>query len=143
MNGSEGARVAAILQSAIRLSKLTYRDIERELGWSVGTVTRLMRGGLEFKLKHMLSILGVLQFSPGRLFTVAYPFERGNSPGEDRLQTLLEAMYAQPAQPARPAAEQPAVTQDKIDQMVLSALRNLLRAGIENAPNKQSDQLEK
>jgi transcriptional regulator with XRE-family HTH domain len=143
MNGSEGARVAAILQSAIRLSKLTYRDIERELGWSVGTVTRLMRGGLEFKLKHMLSILGVLQFSPGRLFAVAYPFERGNSPGEDRLQTLLEAMYAQPAQPARPAAEQPAVTQDKIDQMVLSALRNLLRAGIENAPDKQSDQLEK
>jgi transcriptional regulator with XRE-family HTH domain len=143
MNGSEGARVAAILQSAIRLSKLTYRDIERELGWSVGTVTRLMRGGLEFKLKHMLSILGVLRFSPGRLFAVAYPFERGSSPGEDRLQTLLEAMYAQPAQPARPASEPPAVTQDKIDQMVLSALRNLLRAGIENTPDTQPDQVEK
>ena len=63
---SEGARITSMLQSAIRLSNLTYRDVERELGWSVGTITRLMRGGLEFKLKHLLSILRVIHFSPAR-----------------------------------------------------------------------------
>src|SRR5258708_12801464 len=73
MSKSEGARITSMLQSAIRLSNLTYRDVERELGWSVGTITRLMRGGLEFKLKHLLSILRVIHFSPARLFALAYP----------------------------------------------------------------------
>src|SRR5258708_26596143 len=84
MSKSEGARITSMLQSAIRLSNLTYRDVERELGWSVGTITRLMPGGLEFKLKHLLSILRVIHFSPARLFAAAYPFTLTANPAEDR-----------------------------------------------------------
>ena len=137
MPKSEGARITSMLQSAIRLSNLTYRDVERELGWSVGTITRLMRGGLEFKLKHLLSILRVIHFSPARLFAVAYPFARGDNPAEDRLQRLLENMHGEPESWERPAAaanqlrpRQP-VTQEDVDSMVMVSLRKLIR-GVED-----------
>jgi transcriptional regulator with XRE-family HTH domain len=138
MAKSEGARITAMLQSAIRLSNLTYRDVERELGWSVGTITRLMRGGLEFKLKHLLSILGVIHFSPARLFVVAYPFTKGDNPAEDRLYRLLENMHGDPEtweQSAAPAAAharaKQAVTQEDVDSMVMVSLRKLIR-GVED-----------
>jgi transcriptional regulator with XRE-family HTH domain len=136
MSKTEGARITAMLQSAIRLSNLTYRDVERELGWSVGTITRLMRGGLEFKLKHLLSILRVIHFAPARLFVVAYPFTRGDNPAEDRLQRLLENMHGEPEtweRQAAPASSRPkqTVTQEDVDSMVMVSLRKLIR-GVED-----------
>jgi transcriptional regulator with XRE-family HTH domain len=134
---AEGARITAMLQSAIRLSNLTYRDVERELGWSVGTITRLMRGGLEFKLKHLVSILRVIHFSPARLFAVAYPFSRGDNPAEDRLQRLLENMHGEAeswdktAIAALPAKPKQTVTQEDVDSMVMVSLRKLIR-GVED-----------
>ncbi|HLX10781.1 MAG TPA: helix-turn-helix transcriptional regulator [Thermoanaerobaculia bacterium] len=136
MSKAEGARITAMLQSAIRLSNLTYRDVERELGWSVGTITRLMRGGLEFKLKHLLSILRVIHFSPARLFEVAYPFVKGDNPAEDRLQRLLENMHGEPetwersVAPAVAVRPKQAVTQEDVDSMVMVSLRKLIR-GVE------------
>jgi transcriptional regulator with XRE-family HTH domain len=137
MSKVEGARITAMLQSAIRLSNLTYRDVERELGWSVGTITRLMRGGLEFKLKHLLSILRVIHFTPSRLFAVAYPFTKGDNPAEDRLQRLLENMHGEPetweksVAPASSARAKPLVTQEDVDSMVMVSLRKLIR-GVED-----------
>jgi len=137
MSKAEGARITAMLQSAIRLSNLTYRDVERELGWSVGTITRLMRGGLEFKLKHLLSILRVIHFSPARLLAVAYPFTKGDNPAEDRLQRLLENMHGEPetwektAAPAASNRPKQAVTQEDVDSMVMVSLRKLIR-GVED-----------
>jgi transcriptional regulator with XRE-family HTH domain len=137
MSKSEGARITAMLQSAIRLSNLTYRDVERELGWSVGTITRLMRGGLEFKLKHLLSILRVIHFSPARLFAVAYPYSRGDNPSEDRLQRLLENMHGdaeswdKSAAPPAQVRPKQTVTQEDVDSMVMVSLRKLIR-GVED-----------
>jgi transcriptional regulator with XRE-family HTH domain len=143
MSKSEGARITAMLQSAIRLSNLTYRDVERELGWSVGTITRLMRGGLEFKLKHLLSILRVIHFSPARLFSVAYPYTRGENATEDRLQRLLENMHGdaeaweKPAVAVAPTVSaapvvssrpKQTVTQEDVDSMVMVSLRKLIRS---------------
>jgi len=137
LSRSEGTRITAMLQSAIRLSNLTYRDVERELGWSVGTITRLMRGGLEFKLKHLLSILRVIHFSPARLCAVAYPYTRGDNPAEDRLQRLLENMHGEPESweksvtPPTPARPRQTVTQEDVDSMVMVSLRKLIR-GVED-----------
>jgi len=126
MPSVESDRIISLLKNAIRLSNHTYRDVEREMGWRVGTITRLMRGGLGLKVEHLLSILHVIGFSPGRFFVAACPILTAAEPAEDRLFRLLEQMYADPALQAAPSAANP---QDEIDEMVQTSLRKLIASG--------------
>src|ERR1700724_647406 len=127
MPSDEKDRIVSRLKNAIRLSNHTYREVERELGWRVGTITRLMRGGLGLKVEHLLSILRVIGFSPGRFFAAACPIAAAAGPQEDRLFRLLEQMYADPSTlHAPPSATSP---QDEIDEMVQASLRKLIGSG--------------
>ncbi|ERR1700687_216967 len=128
MPSAESDRIISLLKNAIRLSNHTYRDVERQLGWRVGTITRLMRGGLGLKVEYLLSILRVIGFSPGRFFAAACPAANGAGPAEDRLFRMLVQMYAEPA--AGPGEVPPAGgPQDEIDEMVQASLRKLIGAG--------------
>ena len=127
MPSDEKDRIVSLLKNAIRLSNHTYRDVERELGWRVGTITRLMRGGLGLKVEHLLSILRVIGFSPGRFFAAACPIAAPAGPQEDRLFRLLEQMYADPGTLHAPAP--PTNPQDEIDEMVQASLRKLIGSG--------------
>jgi hypothetical protein len=144
MTTAESERITSLLRNAIRLSNCTYRDVERQLGWRVGTITRLMRGGLGLKVEHLLSILRVIQFSPARFFAAAFPPLAGANPLEDRLCRMLEQMHGEsplagpiagsPPLPALAAAATPATAssgrdatrQDEIDEMVRTSLRKLI-----------------
>jgi transcriptional regulator with XRE-family HTH domain len=129
MSTAESERLISLLKSAIRLSNYSYRDIERQLGWRVGTITRLMRGGLGLKIEHLLSILRVIDFSPSRFFAAAYPTTEPAGPEEDRLFRLLEQMYGDPeALRAATARRGGAANQDEIDEMVRVSLRKLIGA---------------
>ena len=125
---AESDRIISLLKNAIRLSNHTYRDVERQLGWRVGTITRLLRGGPGLKIEYLLSILRVIGLSPGRFFAAACPIAVGAEPAEDRLFRLLEQMYAEPD---TPQAEPPPATspQDEIDEMVRTSLRKLIGSG--------------
>src|SRR5260370_34168594 len=101
MPSVESERIIALLKNAIRLSNHTYRDVERELGWRGGTITRLMRGGLGLKVEHLLGILRVVGFSPGRFFAAPRPLAARARPAGHRLFRLLEQMYAAPTRPHR------------------------------------------
>jgi len=129
MAPAETEPIISLLKNAIRLSNHTYRDVERQLGWRVGTITRLLRGGLGLKVEHLLSILRVIDFSPGRFFAAAFP-PGAAGPAEDRLYRLLEQMYADPAA-LRGAAMRAggATSQDEIDEMVRVSLRKLIGSG--------------
>lgn len=129
MPTAESEHIISLLKNAIRLSNYTYRDVERQIGWRVGTITRVMRGGLGLKVEHLLSILRVIGFSPGRFFAAAYPIGAAG-PEEDRLYRLLEQMYGEPA-PVRAAAQdgRDATAQDEIDAMVRQSLRRLIGSG--------------
>jgi hypothetical protein len=127
MPSDEKDRIVSLLKNAIRLSNHTYRDVERELGWRVGTITRLMRGGLGLKVEHLLSILRVISFSPGRFFAAACPIAAAAGPEEDRLFRLLEQMYADPSTFHTPTSA--ASPQDEIDEMVQASLRKLIGSG--------------
>jgi len=128
MPNAESDRIISLLKNAIRLSNHTYRDVERQLGWRVGTITRLMRGGLGLKVEYLLSILRVIGFSPGRFFAAACPIANGAGPAEDRLYRMLVQMYTEPEiqQGTVPAATNP---QDEIDEMVQTSLRKLIGTG--------------
>jgi transcriptional regulator with XRE-family HTH domain len=133
MSTAESERIISLLKNAIRLSNYTYRDVERQLGWRVGTITRLMRGGLGLKVEHLLSILRAIGFSPGRFFAAAYPVASDAGPAEDRLFRMLEQMYGEPdgaraaARLAGGATGPDAISEiDKIDEMVRASLRKLI-----------------
>jgi hypothetical protein len=134
MPSAESERIISLLKNAIRLSNHTYRDIERQLGWRVGTITRLMRGGLGLKVEYLLSILRVVGFSPGRFFAAACPVANSAGPAEDRLFRMLVQMYAEPEaqQGTAPPATNPHVEIDEIDEideMVRKSLRKLIGTG--------------
>lgn len=139
MAAEQGGRIISLLKNAIRLSNYTYRDIERQLGWRVGTITRLMRGGLGLKIEHLLSILGVIRFSPGRFFAAAYPISTVANPVEERLYRMLEQMYGNADGTGGTASsgaggaggaggQRGSAKQEDIDEMVRVSLRKLIGA---------------
>lgn len=144
---NESERVISLLKNAIRLSNFTYRDVERQLGWRVGTITRLLRGGQGLKVEHLLAILGVIQLSPGRFFAAAFPASYDGGIVEDRLARMLDQLHGPPESGAGSAIARSAVAggpaggepsgpagQEQIDEMVRASLRRLLASDGDKPP---------
>lgn len=128
MNEDEVVRLTNLLSAAVKFSNITQREVERKLGLSSGSLSRLFSGGIELKVKHILDVCEVIGFSPSRFFHAAYP-QREEETGEAwRLQRLLEQLHpAQGTEPPEPEPEpQPAAapgpSQAEIERMVLAAL---------------------
>ena len=117
-----------MLSAAVKFSNITQREVERKLGLSSGSLSRLFSGGIELKVKHILDICEVIGFSPSRFFHAAYPHREEESGEAWRLQRLLEQLHpAQGADAADPEPEPQAPTatgpsQAEIERMVLAAL---------------------
>jgi transcriptional regulator with XRE-family HTH domain len=137
-SGDAGEPLLAMLRDAIRLSQRSYRDFERQLGWSAGTMTRLMRGTSDLKVSQLLSILGALELSPARFLAVMFPHERGLDSEEERMLSLLEVLHGRhPPPTARDAAATEPWGPPDIDEMVQDALRRI--AGLDPDPPLDDD----
>lgn len=122
---SEVARLRELLRQAIRVSNVTNREIERRLGMSQGSLSRLLAGGIELKVQHILDILAILGLHPGTFFEVAYP----DSPKDhSSLQLIHAAMSRRGEKKKEPTSIQP--TQEQIEAMVTKALRKLLLSDV-------------
>lgn len=120
---SEVKRLTDLLGSAIKFSGWTQREIEKHHGWSSGSLSRLLSGGIELKLKHVLDICEVIGFPPERFFHAAYPKADAGDASAERLQRLLEQFHPQKAPTAlNPAQPQPPVDPADVERMVYSAL---------------------
>ncbi|HVT16497.1 MAG TPA: hypothetical protein VHQ90_10025 [Thermoanaerobaculia bacterium] len=137
-SGDAAELLLAMLRDAIRLSQRSYRDFERQLGWSAGTMTRLMRGTSDLKVSQLLSILGALELSPARFLAVMFPHERGLDTEEERMLSLLEVLHGRhPSPAARDAATTEPWGPPDIDEMVQDALRRI--AGLDPDPPLDDD----
>jgi len=124
---AEVVRLTNLLASAIKFSGWKQRDIEKSLGLSSGSMSRLLSGGIELKIKHVLEICEVIGFPPSRFFHASYPTAEEGGSDAARLQRLLEQLHpvpeatpepSAPAQPASPAAP----NQAEIERIVFGAL---------------------
>jgi transcriptional regulator with XRE-family HTH domain len=139
MNEDEVVRLTNLLSAAVKFSNITQREVERKLGLSSGSLSRLFSGGIELKIKHILDICEVIGFSPSRFFRAAYPQRDEESGDAWRLQRLLEQLHPgkdhpdMPDKDKLPAALRPAdeeqeptptanPTQADIERMVMAAL---------------------
>jgi transcriptional regulator with XRE-family HTH domain len=121
----EVERLTTLLAAAVKFSDVTQREVERKLGLSSGSLSRLFSGGIELKVKHILDICEVIGFSPARFFRAAYPLNEEDDGEARRLQRLLEQLH--PAREEKPPAPEPpppapGPSQDEIERMVFAAL---------------------
>lgn len=80
MSGSESEfsqreveRVSAALRTAIRLSSVSYRNIERRLNMSTGYLTRILTGKVHLRVLHVISVCSVIGLPAGQFFLALFP----------------------------------------------------------------------
>lgn len=99
MNNEEIVRIASALRTAIRLSGISHRHVERELGLSTGYLTRILAGQVELRVRHILDICRVIGLPPDRFFNALFPFQEG-SESASRLERGLAQLHPPPGRPA-------------------------------------------
>lgn len=118
-------RAALVLKSAVRLSRFSYRQIERQLGLHAGALSRLLNGTVELKLRHVEEICGVIGLPPSRLFRLAYPVDEEQEAGA-QMEQALEKLHPRP-RPALPEVSgsepPPPIMVEEIERVVFGALR--------------------
>lgn len=57
------------LRWRIQCSSLTQRNLERQLGFSKGYLSQVLRGHVDLKLDHLLSLLEALELAPAAFFS--------------------------------------------------------------------------
>jgi hypothetical protein len=145
-------RMLTILRSAVRMSQLSNREVERRLGWSTGYLSRLFAEDMDLRVEHILDVCRALDFSPGDFFRVVY-MKRDNPDKQSWAQSLskvhpLLERESKPVQTAPPAPpeEKPAapatitLTKEDVDKMVMSSLRKLLLSGLAKVEEKQPEE---
>jgi len=95
---TEVRRIADALRTAIRLSGVSHRQVERELAMSAGYLTRILSGQLQLRITHVLSICAVIDLPAESFFAALYPSRPPASEGEARLTRGLAQLHAQPGQ---------------------------------------------
>ena len=99
MSHEEIARIAAALRTAIRLSGISHRQVERELGLSTGYLTRILAGQVELRVRHVLDVCRVIGLPPDRFFGALFPPQDGPE-SMSRLERGLAQLHPPPGRPA-------------------------------------------
>lgn len=137
-------RMLTILRSAVRMSQISNREVERRLEWSTGYLSRLLAEDMDLRVEHILDVCRALDFPPGDFFRVVY-MKRDTPPDKQSwARTLAEAhpLLKQEIRPAAtPSAEatpppKPPLTKEEVNEIVMNALRNLLLRGLARGEEK-------
>ena len=91
-------RLASALRTAIRVSGVSHRRIEREIGLSTGYLTRILAGQIQLRMAHVLSICHVIGLPAGSFFAAMYPLKPPASEAEARLARILAQLHQEPVQ---------------------------------------------
>lgn len=101
---AEMDRVAAALRTAIRLSGVTQRQIERELLLHTGYLQRILSGQVQLRMGHILGICRAIGLPAGNFFSSLFPPTPPRTVAEARLARGLGSLFPAPEQAADPEA---------------------------------------
>ncbi len=92
-------RARKVLRVLVGLSGLSRREVQRRLQrqGSITDVTRLLRGKLDLKLRHILDIIGIIDVQAFEFFQIAFPPPA--SPRPSPVLEMLESTLAPGRQP--------------------------------------------
>lgn len=109
---AEIRRVAKLLETEIHVAGSSKRAVEKKLGVAAGYLTKVVKGGLELRLRHVLEVAEATGFDVAEFFQKAFPpktaatsgrREAGVSPGEiaemeERLRESMNGIRSQLAE---------------------------------------------
>lgn len=124
---SDISRLRDVLSRAIDFSELTRREVERQLGKTTGSLSRVLGGHVELKIRHVLEICRVIEFPPLRLFRLALPETEKASEKVELVTRLLQQIFLLQRGDVEPlvAGEAP-LTASEVEQAVRLAVERLL-----------------
>jgi transcriptional regulator with XRE-family HTH domain len=91
----EVERMRSLLRTLARVRGLTNCDLERRAGYSVSLLSRLFRGKVELKVRHVLQVCQALGIRPEEFFQLVYPRRSDTTGGgAGTLRAILESFRA-------------------------------------------------
>jgi transcriptional regulator with XRE-family HTH domain len=121
-------RLAGLLESVLRYHggeggglRVGARALERKLGWSAGALSKILKGKVEFRFRHLFDVLEALGVPAEDFFELAYPKPSPSGTAQD-LMSFLESRGRRGAPLEKPEA---AISDDELDERILAALRRL------------------
>ncbi|MDP9121708.1 MAG: hypothetical protein M3O15_10145 [Acidobacteriota bacterium] len=111
----EALRLAELLESVVRLSKVSVSEVERRLDYAHGTLSRIFAGTIGLKVVHIVDVVQAVGMEPRRFFELAFQQQGG-----DPVAGLLDA-FNRLGRPL-PAARTESISDDELDRRVEEAL---------------------
>lgn len=96
MTEEEIGRITEALRTAVRLSGVSHRVIEREMGLSTGYLSRIFGGKVELRVRHVLEVCRVLDMPPDSFFQAVFPRRLGPMPGRGKMMGGLRELNPAP-----------------------------------------------
>jgi transcriptional regulator with XRE-family HTH domain len=121
MIDEEIRRLAQLLGTLVRLSGVPAYSIERQLGMSKGTLTKVFKGQVELRVRHILLVLQALQVPADQFFSMAYGPLAGS--GSDPARALLDAMKQVGFRADREDQQAESMSDEEFDRRVEAVLR--------------------
>lgn len=117
----EVRHAARLLECLIQAAGVSEADLERRLDASPGYVGRVLSGEIELKLRHILSVLRVLEIEPALFFESLYPAQPTG--GTIRLEDLQERLQGLGL---GDPSEAPPIVVDDLERLVQGAVRTAM-----------------
>jgi len=73
MSDEHLGRYVQILDSLIKRERLSQNEVERRLGWSKGSLSRLLSGKRGLEIRHLLQVLEVIKVTPQEFYGLVHP----------------------------------------------------------------------
>jgi transcriptional regulator with XRE-family HTH domain len=126
----EALRVAQKLESLVRASRITAREVERRLGMGSGVLHRVFAGRISLKMALILAILDILEVKPVEFFKMVFEDPAPENASAALLRLLREVRITKggDAAPAPPPSPPPSVlihSEEELDQHIEAVLRRL------------------
>jgi transcriptional regulator with XRE-family HTH domain len=96
MTEEEIRRVAAALKTAVRLSGVSLRRIERTMGLCPGYLSRILAGRVELRVRHVLGVCRVIDLPVDSFFHAVFPRRKETPDDATRVERGLVELHPAP-----------------------------------------------
>ncbi|HEY0553133.1 MAG TPA: helix-turn-helix transcriptional regulator [Thermoanaerobaculia bacterium] len=122
MSERDLAQLRQVLREAVRASRLGVREIERRLEIGHGSLSRMLDGTLDLRVRHLLALANLLGVPPGDFLEIGCP-----EVGERAQRRLSDWIGA----PSRTRAAEPTAA-----SLSVTALTELIRGAVREEISK-------